>query len=101
MAHHLGIDKLMAVVHPENYCVRYWMNKLKGYRMFKDEWCGLAGDLTCSDFWVFDTPIYPEWIPAEEARTELERGARVENRLSEELRSVIHDNLKRIDDSLS
>lgn len=38
MASQFGINKLMAVVHPENYCVRYWMNKLNGYRLYKDEW---------------------------------------------------------------
>ena len=38
MAKQFGINKLMAVVHPENHCVRYWMNKLKGYRLYQNEW---------------------------------------------------------------
>jgi len=38
MALQLGVKRLMAVVHPNNHCVFYWMNKLKGYKFFKDEW---------------------------------------------------------------
>ena len=29
MAHHYGINRLMALVHPENYCVLHWMKKLE------------------------------------------------------------------------
>lgn len=50
-------------------------------------------DCLHSDFWVFDTPIYPEWIPVDHVRKELERGANCENRLSEELQSVLIQNL--------
>lgn len=32
----------MAVVHPNNYCVLYWMEKLGAFHLFKDEWLQLA-----------------------------------------------------------
>lgn len=51
--------------------------------------------IKCSDFWVFDTPIYPEWIPHEETRAELEKGALGENVLSDELKELLVENIMR------
>ena len=42
MAHHYGINRLMALVHPENYCVLHWMKKLEAFRQSKNEWCFLS-----------------------------------------------------------
>lgn len=53
--------------------------------------------IKCSDFWVFDTPIYPEWIPNEETRAELERGAHGESVLSDELKELLVDDIMRND----
>lgn len=49
--------------------------------------------ILCSDFWVFDAPIFPQWIPAEDARNELEKGALCKNQLNEELKNILLENL--------
>ena len=46
-----------------------------------------------SDFWVFDTPIYKEWIKSDEARIELEKGGKCENVLSDELKELLLSNI--------
>lgn len=46
-----------------------------------------------SDFWVFDTPIYKEWIKSDEARIELEKGGKRENVLPDELKELLLSNI--------
>ena len=79
MSHQFGIEQLMAVVHPNNYCVLYWMNKLSAYRVVKDE---------CY-YWAFKTPLYEEWIKNPEIRKKLESASSGHGELPEELEQVV------------
>ena len=67
MARSFGIERLMAVVHPNNYCVL----------------------LRYSDFWSFKTPIYDEWIKDPDARALLQKASSGQGSLPEELRQVL------------
>ena len=53
--------------------------------------------LYCSDFWVFNTPIYPNWIPKEDVRINLEKGAVGENKVDDSILNVLQKNIDGIE----
>ena len=47
----------------------------------------------CSYYWVFHTPISPGWITSEDTRERLEKAARGQNEISEEIREQLRQDV--------
>ncbi|KNB43742.1 cyclic nucleotide-binding protein [Blastocystis sp. subtype 4] len=83
MASHFDIRRLVAIVHQENYPVLHWMKKLNAWREAQRD----------CHYWMFRTPISPEWISDEVSRDHLEKAAcglgHVDDDCMEELRCCV------------
>ncbi|KAK8792744.1 hypothetical protein WA158_004908 [Blastocystis sp. Blastoise] len=85
-AQSVGIRHLGAVIHPDNVPVLHWMKKLGSIRQQRNG---------CS-YWVYDTPIYPQWISDDSRRVIIENGALGKGNLQGDAL----DNMKQTIDSL-